>query len=60
MNIILYCAVTMIYLSAPPKPDLRKRVNLAYAICKQAHESNGCLLEFRLYENIAKIKCGKR
>lgn len=44
----------------PMTPLDVKRVDLAYAICKQAKESNGCLERYRKYKNIALIKCGKR
>jgi len=57
---ILYCAVTMVYLATQPKPDLNKRIELAYNVCKEAKESNGCLLTFELHQDIAYIKCGKR
>lgn len=57
---VLYCALVVIHTMTPMTPLDVKRVDLAYAICKQAKESNGCLERYRKYKNIALIKCGKR
>lgn len=56
---LVICGVIQVFLAlgtTVTEEELQAAIN----ICKQEKESNGCLLTYKKYKNIAQIQCGEK